>query len=487
MSRFLVKSFFWLTASEIIYNLTAYVIHGGMGRILGPAEYGRYAIVITLTTMIVVLIGRSVPTAMSKYLSEISKTSAGLIPIIKKQTAVIQTILIGGVTLIFFLLAPVISRLLGDLTLVPLFRLSTLIIPAFALSSFYFYYFTGLHRFNTQAFLKTIRSAARLVFILGLAWYFKSRGFALEGAILGYVLAPLSVFFAAILLDPHRKRKSEGQFDWRQLIYYAWPVTLFLIAYEFLITIDLYLVKGILRDDYLTGIYNAAITVGRIPYYLFYALTIILLPTVSKTTSSNDHNETEKIISQSLRLMIMFLMPTCILMSFFSEPIIKIFFTSKFVDAALPMSIFVFGIGFLTVFYVLTFILNGAGKVKVPMIISFFGLAINVILTYFLIKKYALLGAVIGTSITSFVIMVIILVYAYRHFGYLFKLKSFIKIILASLGMLAAAFLLPRENYTFIIWSVILIGFYLLILFLLREFGPSELALIKQLSSRKKK
>ena len=84
MSKFLVKSFFWVTASEIVYNLSAYVIHAVMGRMLGPAEYGRFAIVVTLTTMTVVLIGQSVPTAMAKYLSEIFETEKGLITIIKR-------------------------------------------------------------------------------------------------------------------------------------------------------------------------------------------------------------------------------------------------------------------------------------------------------------------------------------------------------------------------------------------------------------------
>ena len=78
MSKFLVKSFFWVTISEIIYNLSAYVIHAVMGRMFGPADYGRFGIIVTLTTMTVVLIGQSVPTAMSKYLSEIFEKEKGL-------------------------------------------------------------------------------------------------------------------------------------------------------------------------------------------------------------------------------------------------------------------------------------------------------------------------------------------------------------------------------------------------------------------------
>jgi O-antigen/teichoic acid export membrane protein len=486
MSKFLVKSFFWVTLSEIIYNLSAYVIHSGMGRILGPAEYGRYGIVITLTTMIVVLIGQGVPTAMAKYLGEIHDTKIGLIPIIKRQTAKVQFFLIGGVTILFFIASPAIAYALGDPTLTPLFRISTLVIPAFALASFYFYYFTGLHKFNTQAWLKTIRSVARLGFILGLAFYLKSRGLALEGAIIGYVFAPFFVFLAATFFDPYRKLKPEGFFDWRKLLQYAWPMTLFLIAYEFLITIDLYLVKGILRDDTLAGLYNGAITVGRIPYFLFYALTIIILPAVSKSTSSNNHGETKKLIGQSLRLMVMFLVPIAILMAVYSRPVLQIFYGNKFLAAAGPMSILMGGVTFLTIFYVMAFALNGAGRVKAPMYIAFAGLATNIILSYFLIQKYALVGAAVATSITSFVAMALVLGYSYNFFGYLFKFSSFVKILLASALMYFASAFFPEGKYIFLLWSAILFAIYIFLLYIFREFGASDLEILKQLLAKKK-
>lgn len=486
MSKFLVKSFFWVTISEVIYNLSAYVIHSGMGRILGPAEYGRYGIVVTLTTMIVVLIGQGVPTAMAKYLGEIYDTKPGLVPIIKKQTVKIQFILIGAVTIIFFFLSPVISLILHDKTLTPLFQISTLVIPAFALASFYFYYYTGLHEFKTQAWLKTSRAFFRILFILGLALLLRSKGYALQGALVGYILAPLSIFFEANMLDKFKKVKAEGFFDWRKLLHYAWPMTLFLIAYEFLITIDLYLVKGILRDDTLTGLYNGAITVGRIPYFLFYALTIIILPAVSKSTSSNNHAETKKLISQSLRLMVMFLLPIAILMAVYSQPILQIFYGKKFLGAAGPMSILMSGVTFLTIFYVMAFALNGAGKVKAPMLISFAGLATNIVLSYFFIHQHGLTGAAVATSITSFVAMLLVLAYSYNFFGYLFKFSSFVKIIIASAIMYFASTFFPGGHYAFILWSATLFAIYILILFALKEFGASDLEVVKQLLAKKK-
>lgn len=483
----LARSFFFVLASEIIYNLSGYVIHSGIGRILGPADYGRYGVVVTLTTTIIILIGNGIPTAMAKYLSEIFENKPGLIPIIKKQAAFAQVLLMGGVTLIFFLLAPVFAHLLKDPTLTPLFQISSSIIPTFALASFYFSYYTGIHKFKVQAFLKTLRSISRIIFILGLAWLFKPQNLSLEAGIVGFALAPFLVFLGARIYDSFHKYKPQGSFDWRKLFHYAWPITFFMIAYELLITVDLYLVKGLLASDYQTGIYNAAITVGRIPYYLFYALTIILLPTVSKATSSNNATETKKLVSQSLRLMVMFLIPICILMSLYSRPIIQLFYSARFLDAAGPMSLFVFGVGFLTIFYVLTFVLNGAGKVKVPMAISFLGLAANTLLTYFLILKYALWGAVVGTTLTSLLVMLVILVYSYKFFGYLFELKSLLKILLASVIMFGVSFFFSRESLFFPVWATLLLAFYVFLLYILKEFGQFELGIVKNMLNRGKK
>jgi stage V sporulation protein B len=145
------------------------------------------------------------------------------------------------------------------------------------------------------------------------------------------------------------------------------------------------------------------------------------------------------------------------------------------------------GVTFLTIFYVLAFALNGAGKVKIPMIISFFGLAMNIILSYFFIKKYALVGAATATSITSFVIMIMILVYTYRYFGYLFKLSSFIKILIASAVMYLASTFFSRGEFVFILWSFILMGLYIFLLFVMREFGAAEIQILKDIISRKKK
>lgn len=495
MSNNIAKSALWVTISEIIFNLSGFVIHSVLGRFLGPADYGRYGIIITLTTMVIILIGNGIPTAMSKYISEYFETDPRMVKKIKSQAVIMQTIIIGAITILFFFSIPLICKALGDTTLIPLFRISTLIIPAFAAASFYFSYYTGLHRFNLQATLKILRSIFRITFVVGLAYFWK-----VEGSIVGYIVAPGSVFLVAYLIDKFyigkkleasieasTPKETVPSFDWRKLTNYAWQVIIFFLAYELLISIDLYLVKGILRDDNLTGIYNAALTVGRIPYYIFYAMTIFLLPMISKSTSQNNREETSKILGQSLRIMLLLLVPMIILMSVFAKPILIDFYGAKYQLGALPMSILEYGVGFLTIFYVMSFAMNGAGKTKLVMNISIAGFIINAILNYILIKKYSITGSAIATSITSFIIMAWMLYYLWRDFGVLIRFKTLLKTIFSAVLMFIASLFFPKGEISFVFWSIILFALYLLILYLVKEIKKEDLAILKSVIYRKNK
>lgn len=483
-SRFLV----WLTISEIIFNIAGYIIHSALGRILAPEDYGRYSLVITLTTMIVILIGNGVPTAMSKYLSEIIEVDPAQIRPIKRKTMKIQTLLMTMVTVIFLALAPVISYILGDPTLTPLFQLSAFIIPAFAAASFYFYFFTGLHFFRLQAILKTTRALGRMIFIIGLAYLF-----GVKGAISGYIVAPLFVFLIALICDtvlthryfPAVKDASTRSFSTKKILNYAWPLTLFLLFYELISTIDLYFIKSLLHSDHLTGIYNAALTAGRIPYFIFYALTIILLPAISKTTAERNDTETSDLINKSLRLMIFILFPLVTLIALYSKQTILLIYGKAYLEAIYPLSIYVIGGGFLTVFYVLSFALNGAGLVKIPMWLTFWGLLLNITLNFLLIPQFQLVGASFAVVITSLFLMLGSLLYVKKHFSVHMPIMLWTMSIIAAIAMIFCSMILPSGTFTFIISSVILCIIYFGILRISGQLTDHDIAIFTKIKKKK--
>lgn len=479
------QNLLWLTGAELIYNISGYLVHAGAGRILGPAEYGRFGLVVTLTTAIIILIGNGIPTAMSKYLSEVFEKAPGKIFGIKYTALKMQVLLMLGVTVIFFLLAPLIAALLRDPSLTPLFQLSSLVIPTFAAASFYFYYFTGLHFFRVQAILKTLRALARVGFILSLALYF-----GVEGAVAGYILSPLLVFAVAVILDIVLTRKyfpqavaekADSSFSSKTLFQFAWPLTLFLVFYEMVITLDLYFVKALLGSDYLTGIYNAALTVGRIPYYLFYALAVLLLPAISKSSSENNATETSALVTKSLRLLIILLFPMIALLIAYAPEVLHLFFGERYIAAAAPMSVFAIGVGFLTVFYILSFAINGAGYVKTPMKLAVGGVILMIILNFLLIPRYGLVGAALSTTIVSFILMVAILVATRAHFQVTLPWRALLIAMLGSVLISDFAYFLPHGTWAFLLSGSALGLFYLAFLKLFGVITPEDLAPLRKL------
>lgn len=480
----------WLTFSEIIFNLAGYIIHSFVGRILGPSDYGRFSLIVTLTTMVIVLIGNGIPTAMSKYLSEIFESAPDRIIGIKRKAIMLQVVLILSVTLLFFFGSPLIAQALSDQSLTPLFQISSFIIPSFAAASFYFYYFTGLHFFKLQALLKITRSLGRVVFIVSLVYFF-----GVKGAISGYIAAPLLVFVVAFLADIFITRRyfpavkkpitDTVQFSGKTILKYAWPLTLFLLFYQFILTLDLYLVKGLLQNDYLTGIYNAAITVGRIPYYLFYALTIILLPAISQTTTKQDTTETENLVNKSLRLMTLLLFPIITLLIVYAPQTLNLFYGVSYQEAAIPMSILVPGVGFLTVFYVLSFALNGAGLVKIPMKLAFFGLLAVIVLNLILIPPFKLVGAAFSATIAAFLLMISILIYTELHFNVRLRFKTILLSFTSTFLIAYLARFLPNGNFNFIVSGTALFFIYFILLKVFGELKLADIAPLVKLFSKK--
>jgi len=467
-----VKSIFWLTLSEILFNLSGYIIHAVAGRHLGPADYGRYSLVITLTTVIVVLVGNGIPTAMSRYLSEAFEKNPSMVFSIKKQGVRLQTLVIGLVTIVFFLISPLIARALNDPTLTPLFQLSSLIIPAFAAASFYFSYFTGLHLFNHQSTLKSFRSVVRVTIIVGLVLVF-----GLQGAIIGYIIAPLLTFLLGLYLDKKVSLQygyhdetlisSQSSFPYQKLLNYAYPITLFMLFYEIFVSIDLYLIKALLKNDVLTGLYNAALTIGRIPYYLFYALSIFLLPALAKIKSENDTKKLSTVMTQAMRYAGIILLPTYILITAYATPLTKLFFGNKYISSAPVLQILVLGLSFLTVFYLLCSALNGIGRARLSMWLSIIGTIFNVILNYILIKQNGIIGAAYATTISAIITTVIALIISQRYIPLFFHWSVIFKTIITGIILWYATSLFPARNSIFILYSFILGIAYLYALFLL--------------------
>jgi len=389
----------------------------GLGRMLGVADYGRYSLVIGFTTMIILLAGRSIPTAMMKRISE-NIGNWSRIRAIRRSAAFIQIIIITSLTVIFYILAPLIAKVFNDTSLTPLFKISALVIPAFAISSFHVLYFNGLKYFKAMTAMKIARGIFRIAWIVGLAYFI-----GLNGALYGSILAPLSVFVVAIIIEAFFIKAEESErtrtrevYSYKKIFTYAGGFILFLVFYEFYIRADMYLIKAITGSDVNTGLYNAAFTIALIPYYVMFALTFILFPTMSDLAKKKDHMQIQKILKKVILFLFAILVPSAIFMALVPEFLVTIFFGDKFMAAAPLIPYMLGGTIFITIFFVLASVFNGASMTRIPASITAIALLFGITANIYFLPQYGINATAIIFSCTATFMGLTALLFAHQKF-----------------------------------------------------------------------
>jgi O-antigen/teichoic acid export membrane protein len=305
-------------------------------------------------------------------------------------------------------------------------------------------------------------------------------GFGVGGAIVGYVIAALGASLLAWrFLGP--LEKGQAPFDWRKLVSFGASTTGFAVAFFLLMSLDLFAVKAMGGSEAEVGYYTSASTLSKAPYYLFAGLAMSLFPSISKSTSSNNTDLTASYIRQSMRYMLILLVPSVLLISATSQDLLSLVYSSRYIDAAGPLSILAYGLGFLTVFLVLSYTIMGGGKPAAALIIALALIAMDIVLNILLIPEYGLTGAAWATTVTGFAGMCAAVVYVYRRFKALMSIRSLGRICLGAGIIYAIALQVSLQSLWLPLIYIGLFGIYCGILLLTNEFNKNDLATFKKI------
>lgn len=466
MKTSLIKGTLLLSISSLVMLFSGYAIHIGLGRFLGPEEYGVYGVVIALWSCINLVLTTGLPQSVSQNIAANENKSESIL----KTALILQVIALIAISICYYLLAEPFALLLNDKSLTPLIQLTAFIFPLNALYSLYLGYYNGLHDFKRQSIIDITYGLSKVVFILALVYFFR-----LNGAIVGFIIAAAFATFVSF----HIPKKTTSFFSYKTLVIFALPLIGFTVFLTLFQTLDLLFVKALIHNEDAAGYYTASQNIAKIPLYVLSALAGIVFPSIARNISQKREDKNKRLIEQSMRFVLALLLPMVILLATTSYDLVSFLYSAEYLPAGGSLAVLVFGIGFLTIFTIQSNIISGAGFPWLSFVIAGIGIAITTIACFVLIPKFALQGAALATTCGCLVATVLSSSFIYYRFHTLVPAKDVIKIVAASLILTVASIMITVPIPLLPLSYIVLFALYVLLLWKFKEITKEDILLTK--------
>ena len=368
--------------SQLLFLISGYAIHVGLGRLLGPELYGIYAVVISLVTIINLILTTGIPQTVSKFVSERPDLARSIL----KTSGKLQLYLSSLIFVIYFISASFVAEMLKDDSLTTLIRISSFMILPYALFSLYGGYFNGLRDYHHQSIISIVYSISKIGLIFG----FVLLGYSVFGAVLGFAISPALGLLIAIAIAgvPLKAQKYD---NYSRIVRFALPVIFLSVALNFSTSVDLLALKAIVKNPQEVGYCSAASMISKVPLTLLGALNMALFPAISSVTYLNNVEKTREYIRESFRYVVIFLVPATAFISVTSTEFVSLY-SQKYTLAGEPLGILIVGILFFSIFSYLLNIVVASGRATTAMGFSILLLVLSATLNIFMIPIYGMIG-----------------------------------------------------------------------------------------------
>lgn len=303
-------------------------------------------------------------------------------------------------------------------------------------------------------------------------------------------------YFIQYIVFPSQIRKAGfkrkiGKFeideDIKTLIKLSIP-TIFSMAAVYISTIVDQSFASIVANDGGVSIINYSLKILRIVSSTFIVpFQITAYPLIGKLAAEGNFEEVKNITSKTLvKIMILFI-PSLVGLMVLSRPIISFVYMRgafgyedmvRTADVLFYYTIYLIGPAVADLLYLSFFSVQNT---KIPTLISFAQLCVNVFLDYALSGKYGLVGLALATTISQFVLVGLAIIMYRKYFGklnhtYIFKNIGKIAIGGTALGLVINYTYKLRPSNSWLLFTI-LIGatIYLAIIFALKVDGIEEI------------
>lgn len=284
---------------------------------------------------------------------------------------------------------------------------------------------------------------SNVVFIVYLTFFISRYG------IYGFAWATVISFLAQLIINIPKYKKLGYTYKWTLNISDNKLISMFMLMTPVIISTSLIQLNNFINRAFATKLFAGAATVldysnkiNTLAYEVFaIGIAMVIYPLLSRYAVNGVTKEYKEILSKGINMILLIMVPASIAIAVLRVPLITLIFKrGNFNENAVNLTAnALLFYSPAVIAYGLRDILNKAfyavKDTKTPMINSFIGIIINVIINIFIVKYMQVSGLALATSISSIIITLLMLINLNRKMNGI-KLKSiystFIKILFSS-------------------------------------------------------
>jgi stage V sporulation protein B len=447
---------------SFIFRIGGFVYRISLAYLLGPTGYGILGLTLPLIGVLQLSAEGGIPPAIAKYIAQYEALNqpAMIRQIIKTS---FKLIIVMGLLLsltIFILAKPLALDVLHQPLAVVPFQAVALITPFSVITGELKGVFQGFYQMRNLVITKAFEQSFTITFAILLI----IANFYVAGAVIGTAIGYMAAGVAAFILfrkhvwkhikgKPRRSRRlnphnHNDTFTFRKelrlvkmLIFFSVPVVFSSLGELFMYDMGTWVIGAYLPAQFV-GYYAAASPIARLPLIISMSVATAVLPATSAALSVNNRDLITTYVNQAYRYVIIVVLPASLGIAVLATPIISLIFPGYELGSE-ALKILALGMLFFTLYTVSGSIAQGMGKPVIPMVALAIGTVIELSLSVVLVPKYGINGAALATTISTFLLMVMVAWRTLMHVKVRLHYGDFGKIVIASVIMAIILLLIP--------------------------------------------
>ncbi|MGI9149610.1 MAG: oligosaccharide flippase family protein [Chloroflexota bacterium] len=441
-----------LIAAFFATGVLNYVFAVVMTWLLPVDRYGMLAVIQTILLVAATVGGAGFPWVLVR---EIAKGSSGQTKADDLRAALIGNLGLGLILAALLYGGMVTGWLHFGAGYMPLVLVALATIVSLAIYIVFAAALQGLFRFNALAFVRGSEALGKFASGIALVVF----GLGALGAVLGTLIGTVVGMLLSVKLVGDVKFWRGRGWGSRQMYVTSLPffigmLSLWTLGYVDTLGLKLFSPSAI--SDELTGYYQAAATLTRIPLFMAGALFEVIFSYVARY--SNDPSMGSVYARLTMKYTLLFIVPVDLMLMVIPDGVIRLLYSSKYDSSARPLVFAAFGCLLLVLVQALATLLQGSGKLKVASSITFAAAVVEVVALRWFVPRLGTVGAGLGLVVAAAFGLVLLAPATFRRYQLAPRLGVVVRFAGALFIFVASLWLLPHQSRVSTVAGILVAG-----------------------------